>query len=195
VIFIGSIVDGIKSSGWIKVGAQRIINSWFSEAAKQISQEQQQEKARSRKISLEIQRKLKTAYGFCADPSLTAFQNAVKVRGDTNAALYFSAPANLAFYDLTPDKRIPNIAKSVLGLNLKFIPTPKSTTSNLSQSFNQFRQDMWLKTFFGVEGVTATDIHEEMENQPKMYLKTGWMPEGGYIPDEIHTASTISVKP
>jgi hypothetical protein len=28
-----------------------------------------------------------------------------------------------------------------------------------------------------------------------MYLKTGWMPEGGYIPDEIHTASTISVKP
>jgi hypothetical protein len=86
---------------------RRIINSWSSEATKQIAQEQRQEESRSRQIQLKIEQKLTVAYGFCADPSLTAFQNAVKIRGDTNAASYFSTPANLAFYDLTPDKRFP----------------------------------------------------------------------------------------
>lgn len=76
---------------------------------------------RAAAIQLYIERKLIAVYGFCANPSLTAFQNAVKIRGETNACLYFSKPANLAFYNLTPDKRVPNIAKSVLGLNLKFI--------------------------------------------------------------------------
>jgi hypothetical protein len=74
----------------------------------------------------------------------------------------------------------------VLGLNLKFIPTPKTTTYDLSQSFQRFQQDMWLKTFWGVEGITAKDIRIEKDNMPKLYMKTGWTPPGAEIPDEVH---------
>jgi hypothetical protein len=59
--------------------ARRIINSWSAEAMKQIAQKQQQEESRSRQIQLKIEKKLTVAYGFCADPSLTAFQHTIKV--------------------------------------------------------------------------------------------------------------------
>jgi hypothetical protein len=64
----------------------------------------------------------------------------------------------------------------VLGLNLKFSSTPQTTTHNLSQSFHPFKQDMWLTTFYGVEGITTTNIRVEKENTPKLYMKTGWTP-------------------
>ena len=88
----------------------------------------------------------------------------IRIRGETNIAMYEAIPANIAFYDLTPDKRIPRCAKNVLGLNLKFIPTPSKTTGDLSESFSRFKRDMHLKTFFAVEGVTAADIRAEREN-------------------------------
>jgi hypothetical protein len=130
---------------------------------------------RAAAIQLDIERKLIAVYGFCANPSLTAFQNAVKIRGETNACLYFSKPANLAFYNLTPDKRVPNIAKSVLGLNLKFIYLRPLAIIYI-----------FLKTFFGAKGVTADDIHVEMEHRPKLYMKSKWTPELQMIPDKVH---------
>ena len=45
---------------------------------------------------------------------------------------------------------------------------------------------MWLKTFWGVEGITAKYIRIEKDNMPKLYMKTGWTPPGAEIPDEVH---------
>ena len=99
--------------------------------------------------------------------------------------MYFSQPSNLAFYDLTPDKRLPNIAKTVLGLNLKFIPTPKQTTSDLSDNFKRFVRDFHLKVFFAQDGITAEDIRIEKEHLPKLYIKSDWEVPPHEIPSEV----------
>eukprot|EP00956_Cyclotella_meneghiniana_P028416 scaffold65915_cov73-Cyclotella_meneghiniana.AAC.2 len=57
---------------------------------------------------------------------------------------------NLAFHDLTPDKSMPQAAREVLGLNLKFIETPRFTTGGqtIYDAFERFDRDVLLKTFF-----------------------------------------------
>lgn len=99
--------------------------------------------------------------------------------------MYFSQPSNLAFYDLTPDKRIPNIAKTILGLNLKFIPTPSKTTSDLSKSFERLTRDTHLKVFFAQDGITGEDIRISNEQLPKLYIKSDWKVPPQYIPFEV----------
>ena len=126
-------------------------------------------------------------YGFCAKPALSPFQNAVAIRGETNAAIYFSQPANLAFHDLTPNKQLPKIAQTVLGLNLKFIPTPSTTTYDLTGNFARFERDFNLKVFFGMEETSADDIRIEKEHLPKLYIKSDWVVPDHYISNEIHS--------
>ena len=99
--------------------------------------------------------------------------------------MYFSLPSNLAFHDLTCDKRLPNIAKSVLGLNLKFIPTPKQTTSDLSDNFTRFVRDFHLKVYFGCENTTAEDIRINQDMLPKLYIKSDWEVPDFYIPRAV----------
>jgi hypothetical protein len=58
-------------------------------------------------VQVEIKRKWEETYGFHANTFLTVFQDAVRVRGETNANYYFSKPAKLVFYDLTSNKSLP----------------------------------------------------------------------------------------
>jgi hypothetical protein len=159
---------------------------WFSSIEKQIALEQGKEEEKQKQAQVEIERKLIEAYGFRANTSLSVFQDAVRVRGETNANYYFSKPANLAFYDLTANKSLPYIVKSVLGQNLKFVPTPSHTTHDLSKSFTRLRRNVHLKTFFAVDETTADDIRIEKENMPALYIPNDkWWPPTAYIPLEV----------
>jgi len=63
---------------------------------------------------------------------------------------YFPLVTNLAFHDLTTGNILPPMANTLLGLGLKFIPTPKVNTSPEEQDTTllRFEQDFSLKVFF-----------------------------------------------
>jgi hypothetical protein len=63
---------------------------------------------------------------------------------------YFLKASNSTFHDLTWDQALPPTATSLLGLGLKFIPTPKTLLSaaDITPSLNHIEQDINLKRFF-----------------------------------------------
>ena len=70
--------------------------------------------------------------------------------GATPPINYFPLVTNLAFHDLTTGNILPPMANTLLGLGLKFIPTPKSNTSPDEQTttLEQFDGDFSLKIYF-----------------------------------------------
>jgi hypothetical protein len=96
---------------------------------------------------------------------------------------YFARPTNLAFHDLTPGKVMPTAAKSLLGLSMKFIPTPKYTTHHMILSLNRFQCDIVVKTYWvgnkSIEPLTKTD------KAPKLYVRSKWTPPPWDIPKEL----------
>jgi hypothetical protein len=98
---------------------------------------------------------------------------------------YFARPTNLAFHDLTPGKVMPTAAKSLLGLSMKFIPTPKYTTHHMIPSLDQFQRNIIFKTYWigdkSIKSLTKTD------EAPKLYVRSKWAPPHWDIPKELDT--------
>ena len=84
---------------------------------------------------------------------------------------YLSRVQNLAFHDLTLHQKIPKAAAEVLGLGLKFIPTPSSLTtkSKAQASAREITRNVLLKAFFAGQEDDDGDI-------PKLRVKTRWWP-------------------
>ena len=76
-----------------------------------------------------MQLQVTSQYGYYPDLSLSANLNARLILGNTPIDTYLSKVQNLAFHDLTLSQCIPKAATEVLGLGLKFIPTPSSLTT------------------------------------------------------------------
>jgi hypothetical protein len=96
---------------------------------------------------------------------------------------YFARPTNLTFHDLTPGKIMPPAAKSLLGLSMKFIPTPKFTSHQMIPSLDRFQRDLVVKTYWvgdeSLESLTKTD------EAPKLYVRSKWTPPPWDIPKEL----------
>jgi hypothetical protein len=106
----------------------------------------------------------------------TPFQNAVSNIVNTPASKYFST-SKLAFHDLTDQKIVPPLAKSVLGLGFKFICTPPYTTGDISPNTARFERDFQRKVFF------ATPTTPDTPNKHhKLYVKSLWSPPLSDIP-------------
>lgn len=92
---------------------------------------------------------------------------------------YCGTPTNLTFHNLTTNKTLPSAAHHLLGLGLKYVPTPKLniTESQLDTSFARLDRDIGLKTFFaGAEDdYTYTNTN--------MRLKSTW--RAPLLPSEI----------
>ena len=73
-------------------------------------------------------KKLILQFGFAADPTLSTCQNASITLATTPTWNYFSHTSNLAFHDFTKNINLKNL-QSLLGIGLKFIPTPSLTNS------------------------------------------------------------------
>ena len=116
-----------------------------------------------------------------ASPEHTARHNAAAQMGSMTIHDYWNRPTNLAFHDLTTTITPPPNLKSLLGLGLKFIPTPFRT--NTFTKINQegtglpaLARSLRLRCFFCAVGEPTTN----MEFNPKLHVKSNWEPPDKY---------------
>ena len=90
--------------------------------------------------------------------------------GGTSPGCYFLKAMNTAFHDLTEGKSLPQTASTLLGLSLKFIPTPRYalSTTDVAPSLDRIERDISLKTFFAG--------HNQEKEIPKLRAKSTWRP-------------------
>ena len=92
-----------------------------------IATEEKAYQLRSEQVTTTIENKIKQQFGFIADPKKTLLHNASSALANTPTWYYFSRPSHLAFHNFTQQKQPAKILRSLLGLGLKFIPTPQRT--------------------------------------------------------------------
>ena len=105
---------------------------------------------------------------------------------------YWLRPTNLAFHDLTTSHSPPRNLRSLLGLGLKFIPTPFRTTKFtdlLRPGFGiaHLERSLRLCCFFLTQPPTTSNYN------PNMYIPSNWSPPDQFFPrilrERIHNFS------
>ena len=99
---------------------------------------------------------------------------------------YFNRPTNLAFHDLTSRLRPPMNLRSLLGLGLKFIPTPHHTTlssalSSEEGAFPRLSRSIDLRCFF-VDSDHLDPSTPSDDYNPRMYINSDWSPPYSNVP-------------
>jgi hypothetical protein len=114
--------------------------------------------------------RVKSCIGFLPNLVLSIHKNARQVLGDMSPGCYLLKAANTAFHDLTKWKSLPPAASSLLGLGLKFIPTPRYSFSHskVEPSLARIECDIGLKTFFAGQDDSSTPS--------KLRAKSNWRP-------------------
>ena len=114
--------------------------------------------------------RVRSCFGFFPNLTLSIHKNAREVMGGTSPGCYFLKAMNTAFHDLTEGKSLPLTASSLLGLSLKFIPTPRyaPSTTDIAPSLDRIERDIGLKTFFAGR--------EQEKEIPKLRAKSTWRP-------------------
>ena len=120
------------------------------------------------------------AYGFIADPSRTFNHNVFIQLQCMPAWYYFNRSTNLKFHDLTSVLSPPKNLQTLLGLGLKFCPSPSFSHSSATKSFERFRKDLFCKTYFAGKSMDQSDL------DMKLYIKSDWCPLDWMIPHAIH---------
>ena len=97
--------------------------------------------------------------------------NAIKVLGNMPTFDYYNRPSNKAFTNLTTKLTPPMNLRSLLGLGLKFIPTPFRTTtyneiSSEDKGSHYLERSLWLRCFFLKVGYSTPDV----EFNPKLHV-------------------------
>ena len=93
---------------------------------------------------------------------------------------YFSKPSNIAFHDFTRNPENKHHIRSLLGLNLKFIPTPWFTSNNLIDTEERLLRSMRLHSYF------KGDNRKSMtKNEKNIYTKSPWTPEDWQLNREV----------
>ena len=94
---------------------------------------------------------------------------------------YFSRPSNLAFHDFTKKHKPEKYLRSLLGLGLKFIPTP-----SLTNSWSRLRKSSYDRLFrsvhlrFHFAGRQLSEMRTSYD--PKLYVRSKWTPPHWTIP-------------
>ena len=134
---------------------------------KKCKEERKLYQEREGKITREIECEILVKYGFVPDMGSSTFTNVYNIISNMKCSHYFSRPNNLAFHDLTKNKSVPLVAREILGLSTKFIPTKPFTSSaaDLEKSQTNFRRDAHLKVFFADNPID--------NDPPKLYVQNG----------------------
>ncbi len=134
----------------------------------QINWERKQEENRRSQLMRAAEWRVKSCIGFLPNLALSIHKNARQVLGDMSPGCYLLKAANTAFHDLTKRKSLPPATSSLLGLGLKFIPTPhhSSSRSKVEPSHVQIERDIGLKTFFAGQDDGSTPS--------KLRAKSNW---------------------
>ena len=125
--------------------------------------------------------KLIAQFGFVGDPTISKRHNTSITLANMPTWYYFSRPSNMAFHDFTKRQKQQKNLRSLLGLGLKFIPTPSLTNcwSRLKQSsYERLFRSVHLRFHFAgkppSKGTTTYD--------PKIYVHSTWTPPHWTIP-------------
>jgi hypothetical protein len=124
---------------------------------------------------------LEEAFGFVADYRNTKRHNATIALATMPMWLYHSRPTIMAFHDLTTRLKPPKNLRSLLGLNLKFVPNPGRNASWATiekDILPRFDRDLRVKVFMA--GATAEETYN-----PKMYAASEWNPPNLFTPPEL----------
>ena len=98
--------------------------------------------------------------------------------------LYFSRAQNMAMHDLTKIRKPPSNLKCLLGLNLKFIPRRRFTTTNLDETKQRFRQQVYIQDYYINNPFESTKDDDTSVNNPKLHIPTHWIPTAWKINDQ-----------
>ena len=140
----------------------------------------------NRNITISIRNKIKESYGFVANPRHSPSQNASMLIKHMPTWHYFTRPSNMAMHDLTTkDTPIPKSLTTIIGLGLKFIPTPRRPNRKPTSSFDRFRKDFNTKVFF-----SGRPLPEDKKYNNKMQVASEWEPKPWDIPETIHDRLT-----
>ena len=140
---------------------------------------------RSEQAATTFRDKLKQQFGFVADPNKTLLHNASSTLAHTPTWYYFSHPSHLGFHDFTRSKQPAKNLCSLLGLGLKFIPTPRYTNTwkKLRElSMPTFTQAIHLRFHFAGTNTTQDDTYD-----PKLYVRSNWTPPHWTMPPVVMT--------
>ena len=146
-----------------------------------IATEEKAYQLRSEQVTTTIANRIKQQFGFIADPKKTLLHNASSALANTPTWYYFSRPSHLAFHDFTQQKQPAKNLCSLLGLGLKFIPTPQCTNiwKNLKKTtMPKFQRAIHLCFHFA-----GTTNSSDEPYDPKMYVWSNWTPP----PTHTHT--------
>ena len=113
---------------------------------------------------------MRESYGFLPDEQQSAKQNALIILTTMEKFFYFCRPTNLAFHNLTISKVAPKTLQSLLGIRVKFCPTPLRPTLNIYKSIERFERDLHIISIFaGSEDLIPL-------SNPKIYIISKWKP-------------------
>ena len=118
-----------------------------------------------------------------ASPHLSIRHNATMHLGNMCTFDYWNRPTNQAFHNLTTVLTPPPNLRSLLGLGLKFIPTPlKPNTFNSVNKPNTgiplLVRSLRLRCFFCATGSPEPDA----EHIPKLHVPSDWEPPPQFFP-------------
>ena len=125
-----------------------------------------------------IHKTLQQQFGFVADGKKSLRHNAAIILAQLPTWYYFNRPSHSAYHDFTKTKTPQKNLRSLLGLGLKFIPTPSYTNkwSKIKErSYDRLERSLKLRFHFA--GETEQDDDETNDDyNPKMYVKSKWTP-------------------
>jgi hypothetical protein len=128
-------------------------------------------------ITSSTTKRLQKTYHLAINPSISPLRNAINIHLHTILQKHNTQPLDSTLYDLTSQQLVPTLAKNILGLGMKFIPTPMTTTNDISTNMARLERDIHLKVFFA-----GHDTDTSLDTTPKLYVKSNWNPPPNEIP-------------
>ena len=149
--------------------------------AKQINSESTQYRWQEKTAKDATTKKLIAQFGSAADPTLSTWHNASTTLATMPTWYYFSRPSNLALHDFTKQHKPEKNLRSLLGLGLKFIPTP-----SLTNSWSRLRTSSYDRVFCSVHlcfhfagkppNEVTTSYDPKLMSDPNGHLHIGRFP-------------------
>ena len=90
----------------------------------------------------------------------------------------------MAMHDLTTIKKPPPNLKILLGFNLEFIPRRRFTTHDLDETFNKFRQQVYLQDYYLNNPSDNSNKDTSPDHNPKLHIPTHWVPTTWKVSEE-----------
>jgi hypothetical protein len=128
-----------------------------------------------------VEQRIMDTFGIVADVTKSRRHNAATYLSTMHPWAYFSRPSNMAFHDLSTVLKPPKNLRSLMGLSLKFIPSPRKNvpwTTYQDHTFARFDRELKVKFFMA-------DHEDDGTYNPDLYVKSRWTPPPWKIPLEI----------